>query len=222
MKLVADGAIRVLPLRGAHVASTAELLACAFVADPAYAYLFPSLERRVAGLGDFFARNLRTHLPYACTFVAVDDGDQPIATVTLRPPAGINISLWTMLRRGLLPFALAHGRAAVERLFWLKRTYDALEADAAQHESHAYVHMMAVMPEHQGRGLGGHLLTRVLAASEGTGRLRQTVLITHLDRNVAFYDRHGFELLSDRTLQPPDGDSYTVWSMRRLCDARRE
>jgi len=215
MKLGYEPAMRVLPLRGAQVASTAELLAHAFVADPAYAYLFPALETRIAGLRDFFARNLRTHLPYACTFVAVDGGDRPIATVTLRPPAGIDISLWTMLRRGLLPFAVAHGRAAVQRLFWLKRTYEALEADAADHQSHAYVHMMAVLPEHQGRGVGGHLLSRVLAASAGTGPVRQTVLITHLGRNVTFYDRHGFELLWERTLQPPDSRSYTVWSMRK-------
>src|SRR4051812_17115598 len=222
MKLGYEPAVHVRELRGADVASTAELLAHAFVADPAYAYLFPALETRIAGLRDFFARNLRTHLPYACTFVAVDGGDRPLATVTLRPPAGIDISLWTMLRRGLLPFAIAHGRAAVQRLFWLKRTYDALEADAADHQSHAYVHMMAVLPEHQGRGLGTHLLSRVLAASAGAGGLRRTVLATHLDRNVAFYERHGFELLSQRTLQPPDSHSYTVWSMRTLSDAGRE
>ncbi len=145
------------------------------------------------------------------------DGTSVLGAVRVLPlpPAGIHVSLWTILRRGLLPFAMTHGRAAVRRLFWLKNAYEALEAEAADHASHAYVHMLAVLPEHQGRGLGSHLLTRVLAAGAASGTQRQTVLTTNLDRNVAFYERHGFELLSRRTLEPPDSHSYSVWSMRR-------
>ncbi len=220
MNLEAESAVRVLPLREGQVELTAEMLARAFVTDSAYAYLFPVGETRVAGLRDFFERNLRTHLPYGCTFIGVDGGDRPIATVTLRPPGGINLSVWTMLRRGLLPFAMAHGRAAVRRLFWVKRAYEVLEGDAADHASHAFVHMMAVAPEHQGRGVGSHVLTRVVEASATPGSQRQTVLTTHLERNVTFYERHGFQLLSKRTLEPPDSHLYTVWSMRRLDGTR--
>jgi GNAT superfamily N-acetyltransferase len=142
----------------------------------------------------------------------MDGADRPIATVTLRPPLGFHISLWTILRRGLLPFAIAHGLAAVRRLFWLKETYDALEADAAASAPHAYVHMMAVAPEHQGRGVGHRLLADVLDAHAAP----QTVLTTNLERNVVFYRRHGFEVSSERRLQPPGSHPYTVWSMRHL------
>ena len=199
------------PLRSEHVKRTAAMLAHAFEVDAAYRYLFPDPQQRPRGLEDFFARNLRTHLPYRCTQVVLDDRSEPFATVTVRPPGGIHISTLTMLRRGLLPFALAHGRAAVERLFWLKRTYDALEADASRGEPHFHVHMMAVAPDRQGRGEGGRLLERVLASATAA----PIVLTTHLAINVAFYQRAGFIVVDERTLQPPGADPYPVWSMRR-------
>src|SRR5213079_1711462 len=102
-------------LCAAHVERTAELLAGAFEIDDAYRYMFPDAATRTAGLRDFFARNLETHLPHACTFVGLDAGGRVLATATLRPPTGLHISLWTMLRRGLLPFAAAHGVDAVRR-----------------------------------------------------------------------------------------------------------
>jgi len=210
-----ESSLRMSALREAHVARTADMLAAAFSVDAAWCYLFPDAATRRAGLCDFFARNLRTHLPYACTYVALDADERPLATVTLRPPRGIHISLLTMLRRGLLPFAIAHGRAAVQRLLWLKKTYDALEAEAAAGDAHAYVHMMAVAPEYQGRGIGSRLLAEVLSAHASPSVVAQTVLTTHLERNVVFYRRHGFELSWQRTLEPPAGVPYTVWAMRR-------
>jgi len=211
MQLQAEPFARVQPLCAEHVERTADLLVRAFEIDEAYRYLFPDAATRAAGLRDFFARNLTTHLAHRCTFAAIDARGHPLATVTLRPPSGLHISLWTMLRRGLLPFAAAHGTGAVQRLLWLKRTYDALEAEAAAHQPHAYVHMMAVAPEHQGRGLGSRLLAQVLGPRAAT----QTVLTTNLSRNVVFYRRHGFEVTSERMLQPPGTHAYTVWSMRR-------
>lgn len=190
------------------------MLADAFEVDAAYRYLFPDAERRHAGLEDFFTRNLCTHLPHRCSHVAVDAEDRVLGTVTLRPPHGFHISTLTMLRRGLLPFAIAHGRRAVERLLWLKRTYDGLEVEVAGGHAHGYVHMMAVRPDHQGRGIGSRLLAEVLAGDPHTAT-HPTVLTTHLPQNLVFYRRAGFELISERTMQPPAGASYPVWSMRR-------
>lgn len=202
-------------LQPEHVAETATLLARAFEIDPAYRYLFPDPAQRPRGLGDFFARNLRTHLPHRCTYALLDAQQRPFATVTIRPPGGIHISTLTMLRRGLLPFAVAHGRAAVRRLFWLKHTYDALEAEAAAHGPHFYVHMMGVAPDQQGRGHGARLLAQILDRTRATTSTVPTVLTTHLPINLEFYRRAGFELSDERTLHPPDAPPYTVWSMRR-------
>jgi GNAT superfamily N-acetyltransferase len=202
-------------LQAAHVEPTAAMLARAFTIDPAYGYLFPDPHRRERGLRDFFARNLRTHLPHRCTHALLDAQQQPYATVTLRPPGGIELSALTLLRRGLLPFALAQGRAAVQRMFWLKRTYEALEAEAANGRQHFYVHMMAVSPDQQGRGHGARLLERILTCETACAPELPAVLTTHLPRNVVFYQRAGFQVVDERWLQPPGSEGYTVWSMRR-------
>ncbi len=212
-----DSSMVIRRLEPADIGATAALLAKAMDDDPAYRFLFPREQERPAGLEDFFARHLRTHLPYRCTYVGVM-GPTVVATVTMRPPGGVSISVLTMIRRGLLPFALAHGHRAVRRLLTLKDTYDAIEARLARGERHWLVHMMAVDPCHHGRGLGSHLLSRVLETTMGTattGAAAPVLLTTHKQRNVVFYQRAGFAVdrVDDVSLM---GDApYSAWSMRR-------
>jgi GNAT superfamily N-acetyltransferase len=212
-----DSTIAIRPLEPADIGATAALLADAMDDDPAYNFLFPRGQDHAAGLEDFFARHLRTHLPYRCTYVGVV-GPTVIATVTMRPPEGISISLLTMIRRGLLPFAYAHGLRAVRRLLILKGAYDALEARIARGERHWLVHMMAVDPARHGRGLGSQLLNFILDATvdarmaEG---MPPAVLTTHKKRNVLFYERAGFEVDDVRDVSLMGKAPYPVWSMRR-------
>jgi ribosomal protein S18 acetylase RimI-like enzyme len=210
----ARAALRVEPLREPQLSALASLLATTFDVDAGYRYLFPDAHERPAGLERFFMGNLQVHLPHGCTRVVLGARGALEATVTLRPPGGIPISKLTMVRRGLLPFALKHGRAAVKRLFWLKHTYDRLEQEAARGAPHWYVHMMAVRRDLQGRGLGGALLERVLEEAQ-RGAAHPIVLTTHSPQNVVFYRRARFELCDERELQPPGDRPYTVWSMRR-------
>jgi ribosomal protein S18 acetylase RimI-like enzyme len=206
------------PIRATDVPTLAPLLAEALAVDAGYQYLFPDAALRVAGLSEFFAGNLKTHLPHACTH-ALRDQRGVVATVTLRPPGGVPISMWTMLRHGLLPFGFSHGVGAVKRLLWLKETYDALEAEAAEHQPHWYVHMMAVRPDAQGQGRGTALLERMLRQTADAGSPRSTVLTTHLTQNLVFYRRSGFEVTDERELSPPGGAPYVVWSMVRKARA---
>jgi GNAT superfamily N-acetyltransferase len=202
----------VKPLIESQIAATATLLGRAMDEDPAYRYLFPDGAVRPRGLTDFFERNLRTHLPFACTHVLVE-GSEVVGTVTMRPPGGIHISTLTMIRRGLLPFALAHGRSAVRRLFALKEAYDRLESDLARGGSHWHVHMMAVDPSRQGRGLGTGLLRSVLETTRDSPAAHPIVLTTHQQRNVVFYARAGFTVVDERELTLPGAAPYRVWGM---------
>jgi GNAT superfamily N-acetyltransferase len=199
------------------IGATAALLAKGMDDDPAYQFLFPRPHSRAAGLRDFFARNLRTHLPYRCTRVGVV-GSAVVATITMRPPGGVPISLLTMVRRGLLPYAYAHGVRAVRRVFILKGTYDAIEANLARGERHWHVHMMAVDPAHQGRGLGSRLLESVLDATVDapmTEGMPAAILTTHKERNVFFYKRAGFDLADVEHVSLMGEPAYSVWKMRR-------
>jgi len=199
------------------IEATAVVLAKAMDDDPAYRFLFPRDADRPTGLADFFARNLRTHLAYRCTYVGVANG-AVVATVTLRPPEGFVISLPTMLRRGLLPFAWSHGHRAVKRLLLLKSTYDAIEARLADAGPNWLVRMMAVEPAVQGQGLGTQLLREVLSsrdAEHSTERSPLTVLTTHTQRNVVFYERAGFAVDRVEEVTFMGAERYSVWSMRR-------
>jgi ribosomal protein S18 acetylase RimI-like enzyme len=216
--LISDSDLQVGHLVEHHLEATAQMLASTFDDDAAYRYLFPRQHARTRGLADFFTRNLRTHLPHRCTYVAYERTGEPLATVTVRPPQGVPISMLTMLRRGLLPFALAHGRSGVQRLLWLKDTYDALEQRVARAAPHWHVHMMAVRRDRQGQGVGSALLRHVLAQTADTTE-HVTVLTTHSPENVAFYRRAGFDLLAEQQLEPPGARAYTVWSMHRIRSA---
>jgi GNAT superfamily N-acetyltransferase len=212
-----DSDIVVRPLEPADLGATAVLLAAAFEEDPGYGFLFPNRRERRAGLEDFFARHLRTHLPYRCTYVAVI-GSAVVATATMRPPDGFSISVLTMIRRGLIPFALAHGPTALRRVFAVKKQYDALEARLARGERHWLVHMMAVAPARQGQGLGSRLLDRVLKTTVDAPATRgepAAVLTTHNRRNVVFYERGGFELVGVEDVSMMGDAPYPVWCMRR-------
>jgi GNAT superfamily N-acetyltransferase len=212
-----DPAMIVRRLEPGDIGEVAAALAAAFDDDPAYVYLFPDRNGRREGLHDLFAGNLRTHLPYRCTYVGVVAGSA-VATVTIRPPDGFSISLVTMIRRGLLPFAVAHGPRAVRRLLTVKATYEAIEARLSRGERHWYVHMMAVDPRHQGKGFGAQLLHHALQHTADGGMIPGTppiVLTTHKDRNVVFYERAGFVLDEVEDVVMNGGTPYPVWRMRR-------
>lgn len=212
-----DPDMEIRALEAADIAATAALLAKAMDDDPAYRFLFPREQERRAGLEDFFRRNLRTHLPYRCTYVGVVEANV-VATVTMRPPGGVPISMWTLIRRGLLPFALTHGHRAVQRLLTLKDTYDAIETRVARGELHWFVHMMAVEPSEHGKGLGSRLLRIVLDATAGKvppAAAAPAILTTHSQRNVVFYQRSAFEVDRVEEVSLMGDRSYSVWCMRR-------
>jgi GNAT superfamily N-acetyltransferase len=212
-----DSAMVIRALEAMDIRATAALLAEAMDDDPAYSFLFPRGQNQRAALAEFFERNLRTHLPYRCTYVGVV-GRAVVATVTMRPPDGVPISMLTMIRRGLLPFAFARGLGAVRRLLTLKDTYDAVESRLARGERHWLVHMMAVDPACQGRGLGSQLLQFVLEATvdaRSRGAKPLAILTTHKERNVVFYERAGFDVDGVQSMSLMGEASYSVWSMRR-------
>jgi ribosomal protein S18 acetylase RimI-like enzyme len=200
-----------------QVLPVAALLADAFVDNAAYSFLFPDAGARRELLADFFARNLRTHLPYRCTYVWMPEKERVVATVTVRPPGGIPISLLTMIRRGLLPFAFRNGVSAVRRLFYLIEHSDRVDAEATGGRPHWHLHMMAVHPTRQGAGIGTELVRAALAAKQAETAVRHPIsLQTERPQNLTFYRRLGFELKREYDLGGVlGGQPFRTWSMLR-------
>jgi len=92
-------------------------------------------------------------------------------------------SIVELLQRSIDPSRLAQ----VFALFEAKGKYH-------PHEPHWYLHMLAVDPALQARGLGSQLLT------DGLKRVDADHLPAYLEstnpRNVSLYERHGFEVLA--------------------------
>ena len=101
----------------------------------------------------------------------------------------------------------------IRRLLALKSVYEALEQRCAGGQPYWHVHMMAVLPELQGKGVGSALLDAALAPCARTPA--PIVLTTHQAINVRFYLRAGFRVTHEERAAPAGSAPYTVWCMRR-------
>jgi GNAT superfamily N-acetyltransferase len=114
---------------------------------------------------------------------------------------------------------LVEGDAAVElepmativgdRLPWMRRGFEAITR-AHPAESHFYLSGLGTDPPRQGEGLGSAALRPVLTRCDALGI--PAYLESTKERNVAFYERHGF-VVTGTVAVPPDGP--TLWTMWR-------
>ncbi len=84
------------------------------------------------------------------------------------------------------------GEEAVARF----RAYNRLVDEAAPEGAWASLALLAVSPSCQGQGVGSALLRGLLEACSQQFDCEGLLLDTSTDRNVAFYERHGFEQLA--------------------------
>jgi GNAT superfamily N-acetyltransferase len=80
-------------------------------------------------------------------------------------------------------------------------------------EPHWWLEAIAVDPAAQNRGLGGQLLDALHALTDATHQ--PLILLTHEERAVPFYLRHGYDLVCEGT-EPTSGVRH--WGMRRYAD----
>ncbi len=75
-------------------------------------------------------------------------------------------------------------------------------------ESFAYLWFIGVKPELQNKGKGSQLLKEII--EESKQRKRSIYLETSVERNLSWYQNHGFEIFKTLDL------SYTLYMLRRL------
>lgn len=84
-----------------------------------------------------------------------------------------------------------------------------MAAHHPDHVDHWYLLALGVVPERQGRGLGGALLGHTVERLDADGR--PAYLEATSDRSRRLYHRHGFEETAE--LAPTDGPP--IWGMWR-------
>ncbi len=177
------------------------VLARAFVDDPLMAWFFPDADTRphaIAALFGLFAENYLQH-----GRVDVVGETAPLAVAMWRWP-GIDDAAQEGLPTvpGLMTALMGADRAA--------RIGSAMSVISEHRptESCAYLHVLGVDPAVRGKGLGGEVLRRGLAAVREAGLV--ACLETMNPANVPFYVRHGFEV---RAEIPLASGGPTVWAM---------
>ena len=126
-------------------------------------------------------------------------------------PGKARPTLWRTLRTGfLLPRSVMVLSAASRKRFlsvvgWIDRFHGKVMS-----EPHWYLWALGVEPDMQGQGIGGRLLEPVLEMADESGM--PWYLETQTEWNVAFYQRHGFEVVREERM--PDLD-LPIWFMVR-------
>jgi ribosomal protein S18 acetylase RimI-like enzyme len=185
--------------RAAEAAAVARTLTRAFHDDPVQRFLFPD-DRvyRSRGLKNFelvVRRSLEVGVAYV--------GPQVEGASLWLPPGSDFIDGWRGVLFGVRSLlALGAGVRRGARLF-------SLLARHHPHEPHWYLPVLGTDPERQGRGFGSALLAPVLARADDEGL--PAYLESSKERNIPFYRRHGFEVVS--TLRVEGGPE--VWPMLR-------
>jgi ribosomal protein S18 acetylase RimI-like enzyme len=114
-----------------------------------------------------------------------------------------------MIQCGALATPFAVGPRRFARFIAASYTMSKLRKQYAP-GPHWYLQMLGVDPQFQGRGLGSALLREGLKRADAASR--PSYVETMLERNLAFYGHHGFDVMGSIAVGPggPVG-----WAMRR-------
>ena len=152
----------------------------AFRDDPIVSWSLPSDRRRPGQITRFYRERLRTLTPEELVFC---DGER-LGAALWAPPDRWRTSFAELLRMRIFsrrspPFLV--GAHHMER--------------AHPSEPHYYLAILGVAPEAQGQGLGSKLLAPMLERCDREGV--PAYLESSKERNLAFYERHGFRVTGD-------------------------
>ncbi|MDP2896761.1 MAG: GNAT family N-acetyltransferase [bacterium] len=196
---------RVIRLAESQRRKAEETLARSFFNDPMARYILPTVSQRLGGLRWFF----RTGLRYGLRYGAVDTTGNGAGVAVWFRPNYTAMNWIRMLRTGMLAAPMVVGLRAARRLLTFFHSIDSLHGRLVP-EPHWYLLSLGVAPERQGQGLGGALLRHGLERAQAEGL--PCYLETTNERNVPFYERHGFRFVAQGEVT--DGGPH-VWAMLR-------
>lgn len=172
-----------------EVGQVAASLATAFYDDPVTSFVYPSDSTRLRHLEIVFATQARA-LWKQREIHMTDDSSS--AAIWARPGE------WKMSTLGLLRATVPVTLRTRPKLAGLRGYLgtDRLHPD----EPHWYLELLGTVPAQQGNGLGAHVLAPVLRQCDEEGVPVWTW--SSNEGNLAFYHRHGFEVLDKLDFAP--------------------
>jgi ribosomal protein S18 acetylase RimI-like enzyme len=201
--VTSDGHRAVRPFVRTDMSATVATLARAFDEDPVMVWIFPDEQLRRRRLPAFFASSLRGTPRGSGAEVAVLEERVLGAAVWLAPGAW-RPPLWRQLV-ALPGVALRLG----SRMAVASSTYGAL-LRVHPTRPHWYLSGIGTDPPAQGTGVGSELMRSRLVRCDADRM--PAYLESSNERNVPFYERHGFRVIGE--LSVPGGGP-TLWLMWR-------
>jgi ribosomal protein S18 acetylase RimI-like enzyme len=196
--------MRVVPLERRQLGDACATLARAFQEDPAWGWVLPDPNRR----RDLLPWLFRMGFEITDAEVWTTPGELNGCARWL-PPGRPEVHFLTMVRA--LVGAPLRLREATSRFLAYGRAVEAMRAEAVP-EPHWYLAGIGVDPAHQRQGIGAALLLPGIEASDRAGI--PAALLTNAERNLSFYERHGFEVVREGAT--PEGGPQ-AWMLRRLA-----
>jgi len=183
--------------------AAAGALARAFHDDPLIGYFFPDEAQRTKIGPLFFRGALRLAHPEGSTYTT---GETPLGGALWMPPGKSKVPMGRLLRV-MIPDLPRYGLRGARRLL---AVVDELEKKHPK-QPHWYLMVLGVEPARQGQGLGGVLMSEVLARADA--ERSDAYLETNKAVNVPFYERHGFEVVENFNCHRGKGPE--TWTMLR-------
>lgn len=181
------------------VDALAPVLARAFHANPAMSWAYANERTRPRWARRFFAWQLGRLIPQDVTWTTAGRDGAALWALPGR---------WRESAREMLRLAVATFPGYATRAPRILSGMAALETHHPE-DDHLYLSVLGVDPARQGQGLGSQLMRPGLDVCDRDGL--PAYLETDIERNVAFYARHGFRVTGK--LRMPGGP--TLWLMWR-------
>jgi GNAT superfamily N-acetyltransferase len=186
-------------VRSDDVAPLGASQARAFYDDPLQAWALPDESTRLDMLTRLFELMIReASLPLGESYT---DDSRSVA------------ALWAPPGRWLVDQATAArlepmGAIVGARLPWMRRCWEAISG-VHPADPHFYLSGLGTDPPFQGRGFGSAAIAPVLARCDEQGI--PAYLESTKERNVVFYEHHGFEVTGTIVVAPDGPKLWTMW-----------
>jgi ribosomal protein S18 acetylase RimI-like enzyme len=131
------------------------------------------------------------------------------------PPDKLYPSMWAMMRHGGLKMIFKASNLKVKAIKTMKVTIAIFNYEDERHKAlapfeHWYLQNIAVKPEEQGKGYGSLLIRAMTEKIDKIGL--PIYLETNKEKNLSFYQKHGFEILEHTIIPKTD---VRLWCMLR-------
>ncbi len=184
--------MNIIEIKKQDIKRAAEVLTLSFQDDPIFQHIFKSSEKYQRIAPWMFATWVRWTVLYGKGWMT-EDGS---AIVLMRSPGKANMSLWSMIRAGMLPTPVKLGIGAFKRFYF--EIVAILHAVTMGNEPHWYGWMIGVNPLEQHKGIGMQLMNHCFKLAD---EMQLPIYLeTSVEKNVSLYNYKDFSVKDTATI----------------------